>query len=144
MAHIAVASPNDVSFLTDHDHLRSDQLQAIVASARVLLARDAGAIVGWLRWGMFWDELPFMNMLQVVPERRGQGIGRQLVDDWERRCSAGGHQMILTSTMSNESAQHFYRHLGFRDCGSLLLPDEPLEIILMKNLCPPADSVSGG
>lgn len=42
--------------------------------------------------------------------------------------------MVLTSTLSSEGAQHFYRKRGYVDCGSLLLPGEPLEIILRKEL----------
>jgi len=45
-----------------------------------------------------------------------------------------GYKKVLTSTLSNEDAQHFYRKLGYKDCGSLLLPDEPLEIIFIKEI----------
>ena len=38
------------------------------------------------------------------------------------------------STLSSEGAQFFYRKNGYLDCGSLLLPGEPLEIILLKEL----------
>jgi hypothetical protein len=47
---------------------------------------------------------------------------------------AQGFTQVMTSTLSNEDAQHFYRKLGYRDVGALLLPDEPLEIILLKEL----------
>lgn len=40
----------------------------------------------------------------------------------------------MTSTLSNENAQHFYRKLLYRDSGSLLLENEPLEIIFTKKL----------
>lgn len=40
----------------------------------------------------------------------------------------------MTSTQSDETAQHFYRKLGYVDAGALLLQDEPLEIILTKAL----------
>jgi hypothetical protein len=40
--------------------------------------------------------------------------------------------MVLTSTVSAEGAQHFYRKLGYVDSGALLLPDEPAELILRK------------
>jgi len=43
-----------------------------------------------------------------------------------------GYSVVLTSTQSNESAQHFYRRLGYRDAGGLLLPEEPLEILFVK------------
>ena len=45
-----------------------------------------------------------------------------------------GFQRVLTSTLSSENAQFFYRKNGYVDCGSLLLPGEPLEIILRKEL----------
>lgn len=45
-----------------------------------------------------------------------------------------GCKTVMTSTMSDEQAQFFYRKIGYADCGSLLLPDEPLEIILRKNI----------
>ena len=45
-----------------------------------------------------------------------------------------GYESVMTSTLSNEQAQFFYRRLGYTDCGSLLLPGEALEIIFRKNL----------
>lgn len=47
---------------------------------------------------------------------------------------ADGHDLVLTSTMSNERSQHLFRRLGYVDTGALLLPDEPAEIILRKPL----------
>ena len=41
---------------------------------------------------------------------------------------------VLTSTLSNERGQFFFRKRGYTDCGALLLPGEPLEIILRKEL----------
>jgi len=75
-----------------------------------------------------------MNLLWVLPDRRGQGIGTTLVDAWERSQLAAGHSLVLTSTMSAERSQHLYRRLGYVDSGALLLPDEPAELILRKAL----------
>ena len=38
--------------------------------------------------------------------------------------SRAGHGMVLVSTQSDEPAQHFYRKLGYRDCGCLPLDCE--------------------
>ena len=54
--------------------------------------------------------------------------------DLEKEMQKNKHKMVLTSTQSNEQAQIFYRKIGYVDCGSLLLPNEPLEIILSKHL----------
>ena len=93
-----------------------------------------GKFIGWLRFNLFWDEIPFMNMLYFLEEYRGKGYGKQLVDYWEKEMLKNNYQKVLTSTLSNEQAQFFYRKNGYVDCGSLLLPNEPLEIILLKSL----------
>ena len=49
-----------------------------------------------------------------------------------------GHALVLTSTQSDEEAQHFHRALGYRDCGGFLLPfpgfEQSLEVILGKTV----------
>ncbi len=45
-----------------------------------------------------------------------------------------GFKICMTSTQANESAQNFYRKLGYKDAGCLLLEKEPLEIFLMKKM----------
>lgn len=75
-----------------------------------------------------------MNMLYFLEEYRGKGYGRQLTVFWEEEMRNNGFKMVLTSTLSNEQAQFFYRKIGYTDCGSLLLPKKPLEIIMRKYL----------
>jgi ribosomal protein S18 acetylase RimI-like enzyme len=57
-----------------------------------------------------------------------------LVEEWESHCRGAGYGLVLTSTMSDEHAQHFYRHLGYRDSGALELPGEAPEILFRKPL----------
>lgn len=99
-----------------------------------MVPEAGGVVVGCLRWGMFWDGVPFMNLVWVVPEWRGSGVGTTLIDAWEKSQLAAGHATVLTSTVSAERAQHLYRRLGYVDTGALFLPDEPTEIILRKTL----------
>ena len=44
--------------------------------------------------------------------------------------------MLLTSTQVDEDAQHFYRRLGYRDCGGLVMDvpgyEQPMELFLVK------------
>jgi GNAT superfamily N-acetyltransferase len=130
-----VATDSDLPFLREVDTHVSHQVQAdLVSLGRVMVAEVDGVAVGCLRWGMFWDEVPFMNLLWVVPERRGQGVGTTLIEAWEKSQVAVGHTMVLTSTVSAERAQHLYRRLGYVDSGVLLLPDEAAELIFRKPL----------
>ena len=130
-----VADASDLPFLAESDrHVSAEVLAESVSAGRVMVVEVDGAVVGLLRWGLFWDQIPFMNLLWVLPDRRGHGLGTALVDAWERSLLAAGHELALTSTMSDERAQHLYRRIGYLDCGALLLPDEPAELILRKSL----------
>ncbi len=134
MTRVRLATPSDIDYLSQNDRIHTAELDVIVRHGRILIAEEFGreTAAGWLRWGLFWAELPFMNMLHVAEERRGSGIGSFLVSQWETQCRDAGYSVVLTSTQSNESAQHFYRRLGYRDAGGLLLPEEPLGILFVK------------
>lgn len=133
--NIGYAALSDLDYLVQNDeHVTAVILKEKIARQEIVTVSHARQPVGWLRFNYFWDEHPFMNMLALAEEYRGRGWGRALVSWWEAQMQARGYCLVMTSTQSDEAAQHFYRGLGYHDCGALLLPDEPLEIILMKRL----------
>ena len=101
---------------------------------RIILLFIDGEYEGWLRFNLFWDNIPFMNLLYLSEDQRGKGYGTKMVEFWEREMAEQGFGFVLTSTQSDEEAQFFYRKLGYTDRGALVLPDEPLEIIFYKNV----------
>ncbi len=127
---------NCLDFLKTYDrHMKSDMIPIKIQNKEVIVVKEMGKIFGWLRFGYFWDNIPFMNMLFIFEEYRMNGIGKAMVDFWEKEMYKKGFDLVLTSTLSNEHAQHFYRKLGYKDSGCLLLDSEPsLEIILSKKL----------
>ena len=130
---IRTAEKKDVEILLQSDrHIEKTELESVIVRGRVMLAEEKEMFVGWLRWGLFWDNTPFMNLLFLREEYRRCGFGKEMVLYWEEQMRAAGYDMVMTSTLSDEPAQHFYRRLGYVDCGALLLPGEPLEIILLK------------
>ena len=133
---IRLASASDLSFLAEHDrHIALSELDNAIRLGRVLLLETAeGKPIGWLRWNLFWDNTPFMNLLYLLEDYRLKGHGRTLVNHWEAHMREQGHAIVLTSTQANEGAQHFYRDLGYEDAGGFLLPGETYELILHKHL----------
>lgn len=135
---IRYASDRDFEQLSRYDkHICEAELRNCIKSKRILIMLSDDTLIGWLRFNLFWDNIPFMNMLYLLEGYRGKGYGTRLVGFWENEMLKNKYKMILTSTQSNERAQFFYRKMGYADCGALLLPDEPLEIILSKNLGQP-------
>ena len=100
-------------------------------SGYVLLADDVP--VGLLRYSLFWDSIPFCNMLYIDARYQRKGYGKKLMAHWEEEMKAQGYERLLTSTQADEEAQHFYRKLGYQDCGGLVMDvPGPMELILMK------------
>lgn len=132
---IRYASTEDLDALSELDvHISLTELSDVIGRRRVIIATESGRLLGWLRYGLFWDNLPFMNMLYIIDGERGKGLGTALCDFWERELKKLGYSLALTSTLSDERGQFFYRKRGYRDCGSLLLPGEVTEIIMYKKL----------
>lgn len=132
---IRYANKDDIKLITKYDkHISKEELENIIKLQRVIVMFIEDKFVGWLRYSLFWDNTPFMNMLYFLDDERGKGYGRKLVSFWENEMLTMGYEFVLTSTQSNEEAQFFYRKLNYIDSGSLLLPDEPLEIIFYKKI----------
>ena len=120
---IRYACEDDLEILNQYDqHISKIELKRSIDAKRILLMYDHHCFIGWLRFNLFWDHIPFMNMLYVIEEHRNKGYGTQLIDYWEKEMLKNHYTMVLTSTLSNEQAQFFYRKHGYIDCGSLLLP----------------------
>jgi ribosomal protein S18 acetylase RimI-like enzyme len=105
-----------------------------IDQGETMVAKESKVVISWLKYGYFWDSIPFMNMLTVLEKYRGQRIGTELIVYWESMLRDRSFSEVLTSTLANERSQFLYRKLGYQDCGALLFPNEPLEIILHKNI----------
>ncbi|MBD5551531.1 MAG: GNAT family N-acetyltransferase [Lachnospiraceae bacterium] len=119
-------------------HLPETEFDNKVRTKRgyVLLVDDKPT--GILRYNLFWDNTPFCTMLFIDKKYQGKGYGKQLMECWENDMKTQGYGMLLTSTQVDEPAQHFYRKLGYKDCGGFVMdiPDhaQPMELFLMKGI----------
>ncbi|MNQ98005.1 Acetyltransferase (GNAT) family protein [compost metagenome] len=132
---IKYANHTSIQWLAEVEkHIPSETLLDKINHRQILIAEIEGREIAYLRFGYFWDNIPFMNLLFVEDNYRKQGVGKRLVDYWESEMCKLGHSLVLTSTLSNEDAQYFYRKLDYLDAGGFTLPGEALEIILLKEL----------
>lgn len=132
---IRYANLEDLDLLKKYDsHISENELINAINLKRVLIMFENNKFVGWLRYNLFWDNIPFMNMLYFLEDERNKGYGSIMISFWEKEMKEKGYDFVLTSTLSNEQAQFFYRKHGYIDNGSLILPQEPLEIIFYKKI----------
>ena len=133
--NIQYAGNNDLLWLKDQDkHISEKVLKNKIENKEIYVVKNNGKIIGWLRYNLFWDNIPFMNMICFLEEYRKIGIGTQLVKYWEDEMKQNGYKNVLTSTQSDEDAQHFYRKMGYKEIGGFKYNNDPYEIIFQKML----------
>jgi phosphinothricin acetyltransferase len=93
------------------------------AAARpVLVAEDAGRIVGWLSVRPFYRRPAYDGTAKVIvyvaPDSRGKGIGKQLLDK-AMSCgrSSGLNTLVCYMLADNELAQRLFEDSGFESWG---------------------------
>ena len=132
---IRYANTDDIKFIKKYDiHISKTELKNLVILNRVIVMYEGNSFIGWLRYNLFWDNTPFLNMIYLLDGERGKGYGSKLISFWEKEMKERGYDHVLTSTQSNELGQFFYRKNKYKDVGSLILPNQPLEIMFYKNL----------
>lgn len=105
---IRYANENDIEIISKYDkHISKEELANIIKLKRVIVMYEDDKFVGWLRYNLFWDNTPFMNMLYLLDNERGKGNGSRLVIFWENEMKQKNYEFVLTSTQSNEEAQFF-------------------------------------
>ena len=132
---IRYADNKDYLWLEEHDkHISDEILKTKIAANEIYVVEEGSELTGWLRYNLFWDNLPFMNLICFLEEYRRKGTGKKLVHHWEKDMKEKGYKNVLTSTRSDEEAQHFYRKLRYTEIGGLKFSDEPLEILFHKSI----------
>jgi GNAT superfamily N-acetyltransferase len=117
--NVALAQSGHVPWLVAHDrHVAESWVRRCASLGEYFVAELDGTPVGFLRFSWFWGTIPYMEMIQVLPELRRSGIGRALVEQWETAMLDEGATLLMTSSVSDESEpQAWHRKNGFREAG---------------------------
>jgi GNAT superfamily N-acetyltransferase len=103
--------------------------------ATVLVAdEDSGLAVLRFRPSLWRDALEsYLEELYVVPERRGEGLGRALIEAAiEVARSEGAREMHLATSEADVAARALYESLGFTNREGR--PDGPIEYFYEREL----------
>ena len=119
-------------------HLPEREFENKVRDKRGYILLLDGVPIGLLRYNLFWDNTPFCTMLFIDKDYQGNGFGKKLMEFWENDMKLQGYGMLLTSTQVDEDSQHFYRKLGYKDCGGFVIDipkyAQPMEMFLVKSI----------
>lgn len=139
MIEIRFAQESDHALWMSIDgHLPEGEFANKARSRQAYLLLEDGAPAALMRYNLFWDSVPFCTLLYVLEGYRGRGFGRMLMERWAADMKALGHGMLMTSTQTDETAQHFYRKLSYRDAGGLIIDvpryAQPMELFLIRQI----------
>jgi ribosomal protein S18 acetylase RimI-like enzyme len=88
----------------------------------VLVAEEGGEVIGYTYAGI--EGMDYMALrgpagalydIVVAPDRRGRGVGRQLLDETLAELRRrGAPRVVLSTAEQNDAAQRLFEHAGFR------------------------------
>lgn len=134
---IRLAESVDKSGILKYDsHIHPALIEECIWNGRIIVLCDEREIVGVLRYSLFWQSIPFLDLLYLDGNYRGKGFGRQMMAHWEAAMQAKEYKYVMLSTQEDETAKYFYEKQGYRRIGAFLPPEQDAdEIIYLKKLC---------
>lgn len=125
-------------YFQDRSRLERSLRQAM-DRGELYLAMDGGEPIGIMRVVMtgFCGLYPYLNLISVKDTRRGQGVGRFLMDRLEEMArQAGAKRVALMVSDFNQGAQAFYQKRGYWLLGTLPEAVKPgiAELVMIKDL----------
>lgn len=102
----------------------------------IVIAEWNGKWVGYVRLEYLWSIVPYIALIQVLPEYRRQGVGKALLEFIETFLRDAGHEVLYSSSQTDESEpQAWHRYVGFEECGFIAgINDGVGEVFFRKGL----------
>ena len=121
MFTISYATLDDKKYVCTGANLSESEFELKVRDKRCYIFYHEEKRIGVMVYNLIFDFIPFLTMFYVENPHKGKGFGKQAVLHWEDEMRRNGYKMVMTSTEVNESAQDFYRKLGYKDMGSIVM-----------------------
>ncbi|TJY41182.1 GNAT family N-acetyltransferase [Cohnella pontilimi] len=99
-------------------HFEPEFLKWKLGNKEAIIAELEGRIIGYLRLEYIWSKIPYIGLIFILPDHRGKGIGKQLMEFVEEHLRNTGHSNLYSSSQVNEAEpQAWHRHIGFQEVG---------------------------
>jgi tRNA (guanine37-N1)-methyltransferase len=111
-----------------------DELRDSLApgAGTVLVAEQAGRLVGSVRGEVRDEDVWYIGRLMVAPDRQGQGLGTTLMDRVEALAPSGTRVLRLVTGLLSEANLRFYRRRGYREVGRRSHPG--VDVLVLERL----------
>ena len=130
---IRLARAEEKEQIANYDrHIHLDRLEKCIRDGCVLVLLEGERVVGVLRYNLFWQSVPFVDLLYIDGSLQGQGYGRKMMAFWEAEMKAAGYSWALLSTQEDETAKFFYEKLDYCRIGAFLPPEQDADEIMYR------------
>ena len=99
------------------EELEMDGYDIEASTCHLLVSDQTGCVIATARFRPYGDGLLKVERVAVLADRRGRGIGRQMMLAVEGEALAYGCRELMLSAQLH--AQHFYEHLGYEAQGAV-------------------------
>ena len=135
---IDFATQGDLNWIKQNDHLKSENVVQKIDKKEYIVAKINNKPIGYLRFSLFWSEIPYIDIITVEDEHKRQGVGKAMLDFLERYAIKNNIKVVMSSSQQDEAQpQEWHRKMGFKDAGAIEhfqpIQDVP-EIIFLKKL----------
>ena len=139
MLNISYATIQDKEYAMSYGNaMQESEFDLKVRDKRCYILRCDEEVIGVMRFNLIFDFIPFLSLMYLEEAYRHKGYGTKAMAHWEDEMRAAGYKMIMISTQVDENAQHFYRKLGYKDMGTIVMDippyEQPLEMFMGKAL----------
>lgn len=102
-ATVRFAGSEDLTGCSNQDEsIDQEVVEGKIQSKELLIAEMAGKRVGYLRLEYLWSKIPYIGLVKVNQEQRGQGIGRAMLRFLEEFLRENEFRVLMSSSQVNE------------------------------------------
>ena len=125
-------------FCNEWENLPEGEYESKIRDKRCYVVRFENKPIGYMRYNLIFDFIPFLTCFFIDDLHQGKGFGKEAMLYWESEMRSLSYKMIMVSTQVNEDGQNFYRKLGYKDMGAIVMDippyEQPLEMFMGKAL----------
>jgi len=116
---VRFAGSEDLTWCSNQDESVDQKiLERKIPWKELLIAEMAGKRVGYLRLEYLWSKIPYIGLVKVNQQQRGQGVGQAMLRFLEPFLRENEFRVLMSSSQVNEPrAQEWHRKMGFQECG---------------------------
>ena len=131
-------SQEDFDWLCEYDnHVTPAWIKRCLHHNEYIVAIENGTRKGFLRYSLFWGNIPYMDMILVLEPYRREGIGTILLGFLEQEIKKSGQNVLMTSSVIDElEPQTWHKRNNFKESGQLTFGSSQStpEIFFVKEL----------